>query len=226
MVNINKVVIQEYTTKEPITMIGREAGICWRGDTSDSQRNFNRGIECLNSEHGRTFEYPDVYMIIDGYSARTIREWCTHIGGSPTRLQASTRYIDYKNFGYVIPPSITDAAYCVYTNAMDDISKAMQNLSEMNVPKEDVAMLLPLGMTTKIIDKRNLRNLIEMSHQRLCNRAYWEYRQLFSEICVALKRYSDEWKYIVDNFFKPKCQHMGGCTEKNSCGYVKRKDES
>lgn len=207
-------------------MIGREAGICWGGNTSDVQRNFNRGIECLNSEHGRTFEYPDVYMIIDGYSARTIREWYTHIGGSPTRLQASTRYIDYKNFGYVIPPSITDAAYVVYTNAMDGISKAMQNLSEMNVPKEDVAMLLPLGMTTKIIDKRNLRNLIEMSHQRLCNRAYWEYRQLFSEICVALKRYSDEWKHIVDNFFKPKCQHMGRCTEKNSCGYVKRKDES
>lgn len=220
---MKKVVIQEYTTKEPITMIGKEAGICWGGNTSDAQRNFNRGIECLNSEHGRTFEYPDVYMIIDGYSARTIREWYTHIGGSPTRLQASTRYIDYKNFGYVTPPSIADAAYVVYTKAMDDISKAMQNLSEMSVPKEDVAMLLPLGMTTKIADKRNLRNLIEMSHQRLCNRTYWEYRQLFSEICVALKGYSDEWKYIVDNFFKPKCQYMGECKERNSCGYMKGK---
>ena len=89
------VIIQEkYTTKTPITMIGEEAGICWGADTSDGLKNYKRGIDCLESGHGRTFEYPDVYIILDGYSARVIREWYTHIGGSPTRLQASTRYID------------------------------------------------------------------------------------------------------------------------------------
>ncbi len=40
--------------------------------------------------------------MLEGYSARVIRKWYTHIGGQPTRLQASTRYIDYEHgFSYV-----------------------------------------------------------------------------------------------------------------------------
>ena len=104
---MGKVIVQDFTCKEPITMIGTEAGVCWGADISDQKKNYRRGIDCLESEHGRTFEFPDAYMILDGYSARVIREWYTHIGGSPTRLQASTRYIDYEHgFDYVVPPSI------------------------------------------------------------------------------------------------------------------------
>lgn len=91
------VTIQRFTYKNPISMIGEEAGVCWGADTSDPEKNYKRGLDCLENEHGRTFEFPDVYMILDGYSARVIREWYTHIGGAPTRLQASTRYIDYRN---------------------------------------------------------------------------------------------------------------------------------
>lgn len=50
-------------------MIGREAGVCWGADTDNDEKNYKRGISCLESEHGRTFEFPDVYMIIDGFSA-------------------------------------------------------------------------------------------------------------------------------------------------------------
>lgn len=104
---MGKVIVQDFTCKEPITMIGTEAGVCWGADISDQKKNYRRGIDCLESEHGRTFEFPDAYMILDGYSVRVIREWYTHIGGSPTRLQASTRYIDYEHgFDYVVPPSI------------------------------------------------------------------------------------------------------------------------
>lgn len=77
------VTIQRFTYKNPISMIGEEAGICWGADTSNPEKNYKRGLDCLESEHGRTFEFPDVYMILDGYSARVIREWYTHIGGSP-----------------------------------------------------------------------------------------------------------------------------------------------
>lgn len=65
-------------------------------------------------------------MILDGYSARVIREWYTHIGGSPTRLQASTRYIDYEHgFDYVVPPSIEkdEAASAGVQESHDDSPK-------------------------------------------------------------------------------------------------------
>lgn len=225
---MGQVIIQEkYTVKKPITMIGEEAGICWGADTSDDTKNYKRGIDCLENGHGRTFEFPDVYMILDGYSARVIREWYTHIGGAPTRLQASTRYIDYEHgFDYFAPPSVQNnqRALDIYSGMMDSISEALRDLDELGIPREDSALGLPLGMTTKIVCKHNARNLIDMSHQRMCKRAYHEYRKLFGDLCDALRAYSDEWRYLVDHYFMPKCKYMGFCNERYTCGRIPRRD--
>ena len=153
---MGKVIIQNYTCKNPITMIGFEAGICWGADTGDEKKNYRRGLDCLESGHGRTFEFPDVYLTLEGYSAR--------------------------------------------------------------VPRQDSAMGLPLGMETRIVCKHNLRNLMDMSHQRMCSRAYHEYRALFSDLCRELSSYSEEWEYTVSHCFMPKCRFIGFCPEKHSCG--------
>lgn len=226
---MGKITILEETTKNPITLIGKRAGVCWGADIADDVKNYKRGMDCILANHGRTLEYVNVEMIIDGYSARVIREWYTHLGGSPSRLQASTRYIDYtKNggFDYVIPKTIQNntTALIRYQTLMERINKVCMELEqEYSIPREDSAMCLPLGMTTKIVDKRNLRNLVDMSRNRMCTRAYWEYRQMFNDICNALREVSDEWVWIVDNLFKPKCEELGYCTEKKSCGRKEKK---
>ena len=141
-------------------------------------------------------------------------------------LQASTRYIDYANFEYVMPPKVqkNEEAKKIYEDAMAAISEAGKALEELGIPREDSAMLLPLGMTTKIVDKRNMRNLIDMSRQRMCTRAYWEYRELFSDICKALREYSEEWAYIVDTQMMPKCEYLGYCPETYCCGRKPKKE--
>ncbi len=228
---LGNVIILEETTKYPITLIGKRAGVCWGADITDNKKNYKRGMDCITSNHGRTLEYVNVEMIIDGYSARVIREWYTHLGGAPTRLQASTRYIDYtrdNGFEYVIPPSIKNnpTALVRYEVLMKRICEVCKELEDAyGIPREDSALCLPLGMTTKIVDKRNLRNLVDMSHQRMCNRAYHEYRQLFNDICIALKDISEEWEWIVDNLFHPKCELFGYCPEKKSCGKVQKREE-
>ena len=223
---MGQVTIQEFTTKNPITMIGYEAGVCWGADTSNAEKNYKRGLECLTANHGRTFEFPDVYMILDGYSARVIREWYTHIGGSPTRLQASTRYIDYTHNGLkvVIPKTIKNEEDIeLFNRAINKIIWTASQLESHGIPREDIALLLPLGMETKITCKHNLRNLIDMSHQRMCTRAYWEYREMFKDICDALSAYSEEWAYLVKYYFKPKCDVIGFCTETYCCGRKSKK---
>lgn len=218
------ITILKETPQNPITLMGERAGVCWGADICNEEKNYRRGLECIMSGHHRVMEYVNVEMIIDGYSARVIREWYTHIGGAPTRLQASTRYINYKDFSYTLPPSVAGNAEAakIYRDTMDVIGKACSRLeSECGIPREDAAMLLPLGMSTRIVDKRNVRNLIEMSHQRLCTRAYWEYRNLMSDIMKALCEYSEEWKYLAEHYFVPKCQVTGYCTEKKSCGRTK-----
>ena len=216
----NVTIIKE-TTPNPITLMGERAGVCWGADIENQEKNYKRGLDCLKSGHGRVLEYVNVEMILDGYSARVIREWYTHIGGAPTRLQASTRYINYENFDYVVPPRVAqnEEARKLYEDTMAAITNACKELeANLGIPREDAAMLLPLGMSTKIVDKRNVRNLIDMSHQRLCTRAYWEYRQLMQDLMKALREYSEEWAYLVDNYFVPKCEIAGYCTEKKCCG--------
>ncbi len=217
---MGNIIIQEETTKSPIQLMGKMSGICYNSDISDKDKNYTRGLDCIQCHHDRVLEYPQVYMTIDGYSARTIRQLYTHIGGSPTRLQASTRYIGYNNFDYIIPPSIKKDKTIEkeYIDLMDQISKFYDKRTE--IPKEDLAMILPLGMVTKAAVRTNFRQLVDMSHQRMCNRAYWEFRDLMKDLAGALSDYSEEWDTLVRYCFHPKCVELGYCPEKNSCGRV------
>ena len=223
---MGQVIILPETPKNPLSLIGERAGICWNADVSDDEKNIKRGIGCIEAGHGRTMEFVDVHMIIDGFSARVMREYYRHVGGLTPYLQASTRYIDYKDFDVIRPASIerNKEALVEFNIAVKNLRKSLEVLKTLGIPNEDVANLLPLGMATKCIEKRNLRNLVDMSPVRKCTRAYHEYRlELFPAIENALKDYSDQWAWIVDSLFKPKCEVFGYCDEKNSCGRMPRK---
>lgn len=224
---MGRIIIQEETTKHPITLIGKEAGICYGSSIINEDANYKRGLDCLKANHGRTLEFPQVYLIVDGFSAKFAREFYTHIGGSPTRLQSSTRYINYqRGFSYIIPHTISknEKTEKIYQEAMHQILYAMQQLDELGIPREDSSMLMPLGYVSMFVVRTNLRNLIDMSHQRECTRAYWEYRDFMRKLKEALSDYSPQWKYIVENYFKPKCELFGYCTERKSCGRKPKKE--
>ena len=196
---MGQVIILPETTKQPITTIGKMAGVCWGADTTDAAKNYKRGWNCIESGHGRTEEFPDVYMELDGYSARVIREWYTHVGGMPTRLQASTRYINYGNFEYIVPPSIENNADALkeYMHCMDHIAFAARKLESIDIPREDAAMLLPLAM------RRQKR------HSRACNAWTWAYTLANPVYCTksfdrryffcyfALYNVIQQWRAIV-----------------------------
>lgn len=225
-----RVIILSETTDEPIEMMGRFAGECWGANTKDHEKNFNRGIDCLKSGHGRVMEYPQIYLILDGWSARVLREVMRHNGGDPTYLQASTRYINYQDFSYVTPPAIekNEKARVAYNDLMASMQSTLKFLEQdCGIKREDAGMILPLGMTTKVVMRTNLRMLYDMAKVRKCTRAYWEFRELFKEIEEALCIYSDEWKYLIEDYkiFRRKCEWDGGCTETNSCGFMPKKKE-
>lgn len=228
---MGKITIMEETSSHPIQLIGKMSGICYGSDTTNETKNFKRGLDCLTNNHGRTLESVDVYMVLDGYSAKVVREFYTHIGGSPMRLQSSTRYIDYAKKGLpcVIPPKIAanEEAKQIYQETIDTVAAATQRLEvEFNIAKEDASMLFPLAMESKFVVKCNLRMLIDMSHQRLCARAFWEYRQLMKDLCDALRQRDEEWAFIIDNYMKPKCDILGYCPETFGCGRKPKKKEN
>lgn len=215
--------IFDTTDKFPLQKIGKMAGVCWNSPIDDPEKNINRAKDCITSGHGRVLEYVDIELCISEYSARAIREYYTHIGGGPTRLQESTRYVNCKTFGFFVPPTVKDKALDTYNECMDFIKAKYQELLDNGVSREDAANVLPLGMYTKIVDKRNLRNMIALMNQRLCTRAYSEIRTMANEIRTALSNYSDEWKWICDTQFVPKCDVSGFCIEAKCCGRKPKK---
>ena len=221
--------IKDYTTKNPLSQIGEFAGICWGAPTEDVEKNIKRAWDCIESGHDRTEEFPDIYVVIDGYSAKMMRELYTHIGGAPTRLQASTRYIDYEKKGVevVMPHSVAKnpAAVNVWTEAIDHIREAMLSLKELGIPNEDMTNLLPLAYKSNMVWKVNLRTLVHFMHMRLCSRAYWEIREFSSELKKALAAYSPEWEATVNALFVPKCEAFGYCTEAKCCGRKPTKED-
>lgn len=214
------ITILETTPKNPITLMGSRAGICWNANTSDNERNYKRGLDCIKSDHGRLLEFIPVDIVIEGYSARVMREYMRHVGGGLSLLQESTRYVNCKDFRYTTPDSVSknSEALFIYNNIMNNIAKSYEELESIGIPKEDIANILPLGMHTKVVDHKNLRNLTDMSKKRLCMRAYHEYRKLMHEIMETLKNYSEEWEIVIDLLFKPQCDVLGYCPELKSCG--------
>lgn len=212
--------IFDTTDKFPLQKIGKFAGVCWNSPIDSEEKNIARAKDCILSGHGRVLEYVDIELCISGYSARAIREYYTHIGGGPTRLQESTRYVNCDNFEYFVPPTVkkSEDSLKIYNECMEFIRQKYGELLDSGVSKEDAANVLPLGMMTKIIDKRNLRNMINLMNQRLCTRAYCEIRTLANEIRTSLSNYSEEWKWICENLFVPKCDVSGFCIEKKCCG--------
>lgn len=221
---MGKITVLEETTEHPLELIGEMAGIAYNTDTTDKDKNIKRAMNCILSEHNRVLEYPQIYLEIEGYSAKVIREFGRHIGGMPTYLQASTRYIEYGDFKYVIPPKIDRDPFLRdrYTNVMYQISEGIKDLEAWGASKEDASGLLPLNMCTKLGYRTNARNIIDMAAQRLCNRAYWEYRDLMQNLITELSNYSSEWAELM-KFAQCKCDKVGYCCEEYSCGKYPKK---
>ena len=224
---MGKITILPQTTKDPLQLIGTTSAVCYNADISNKEKNIKRALDCIHSGHGRVLEWPNVEVIVEGFSAKMMREAMRHIVGTSV-LQASTRYIDYeKGFDVITPPAIesNNDAMEVWCKAMNDIKMAMGALKALGIPKEDYTNLLPLAYQSKMIWKVNLRTLVNFMNMRLCSRAYWEIREFSNMLKKALMEYSPEWEIICKELFVPKCDAVGYCTEAKCCGRHKTKSE-
>ena len=63
---MKSITILPETTKNPITLIGHRAGVCWGADVTDDKKNYKRGLDCIKANHGRALEYVNIETIING----------------------------------------------------------------------------------------------------------------------------------------------------------------
>ena len=65
----------------------------------------------------------------------------------------------------------------------------------------------------------NAQAVINMARKRLCSKASIETQEVMSIIANKIFDVDPELAHCL----MPECEYRGGCTELNSCGYMKRK---
>ena len=46
---MGKITILPETTKDPISLMGRRAGICWGADITDAEKNYKKALHLIDS---------------------------------------------------------------------------------------------------------------------------------------------------------------------------------
>ena len=185
--------------------------------TEESAELLNKGLtHAIRAGHLGVLEHVSFTWYAEGLSRACTHQLVRHRIASYN--QQSQRYckIDTNEDWYVIPESIADntAAKQEYYKAMNGIATIYKELIEGGIPKEDARMILPNACKTKIVITMNARAFIEASEKRLCNRAQWEIRELFSLMKKEVIRLYPMIAYLAN----PRCLKRG-CIEAKPCGH-------
>ncbi len=141
--------------------------------------------------HWAIIEQLDFQFAVRGISRACSHQLVRHRIAS--FAQQSQRYVNKAGFRYVIPESIAavPAARELFLQTMNELSERYGKLQELlqaqpgaskETVNEDARFVLPNACETEIIMKVNGRELLEMARLRLCSRAQWEIRAMFTQI--------------------------------------------
>lgn len=175
---------------------------------------------CFDANHGTaqrailfTFQVSEVSR---AFSHQFVRH---NIGIA--HIQRSQRYVSEDGFSYVIPPTIAKNphALTIYEEFMHTCDLIYQDLKDLDVPAEDVRYVLPNGTHTIINSTFTPQALIHFCHERLCNRAQWEIREVAKLMVQAVVEVSP----FLAGYLVPKCAFFGYCPEVKGCGYFPSK---
>lgn len=174
-------------------------------------------LPAINSGHNSVLEHLPLTWVIEDVSRALTHQLVRHRIASYS--QQSQRYakvdVHSDEKWYVIPPSIAKDEYALreFLDCMKACEKAYFNLEQMGIKGEDARFVLPNACHTAIIVTMNARSLIEQSSKRLCNKAQWEIREMYTRMKELIKDiYPTVYSMCV-----PKCV-TDKCPEKKPCG--------
>ena len=101
----------------------------------------------------------------------------------------------------------------MFYEEMEQINEWYQKHTYEGTPNEDARFILPNACETSLYISCNLRELIHISNERLCNKAQWEIRNLVKEMVALVE---PELQFML----APKCQ-SGRIICNSPCGAAK-----
>lgn len=208
-------------TADPEIAAATAARLCYSGvNLAELQEKMDRetSVKLLDKivklGHFSVLEHANFTFAIEGVSRALTHQLVRHRIASFS--QQSQRYVDAKNFGYVIPPKVAanpeaKKKFEWFMQQANDIYAELLSIS----PKEDARYVLPNATDTKIIVTMNTRSLYNFFEKRCCTRAQWEIRALAKEMLKQAKQAAPK---LFEKAGEP-CISKGACPEGDmSCG--------
>ncbi len=223
-----KVEILSYTPN-PEQVVAAAARLCYSADgvadlmeKMDDQKISVFVKKLGDMGHESPFEHVSFTFGIEGVSRALSHQMVRHRIASYS--QKSQRYVNEKNFTYIVPPSISSKreALASYQEQMEIIRRAYQKLSDM-VPQEDARYILPNACETKLVVTMNVRSLTNFFRLRCCRRAQWEIRRLAEKMLEEVRKIAP----LLFAGAGPVCDSEGYCPEGDySCGRLHKEEKS
>ena len=200
-------------TENPIDAIESAASNCYDSIPTGG------GIMKYCYEHGHhsVLEFAEFHFHIEGVSRALTHQLVRHRLAS--YAQRSQRYVKEDGFTYAVPKSVSKVSVDLfgdgrggftYEEMVSLINDFYCGLLNVGVPEEDARYILPNACHTVIDMKLNLRTLINLCNERLCERAQWEIKQLIKLIVAEVIKVEPRLGFML----VPKCENH---INRNSC---------
>lgn len=166
------------------------------------------------SGHLSVLEHVSFTFALEGLSRVASHQLVRHRLASFS--QQSQRYVEGP-FAYVTPSSWLGAGEDLsqrYHRAMALLDLLYEDALAAGIPSEDARFVLPQASSTNLTMTMNLRELIHVVGLRTCVRAQWEIRRLFERLREAVHAVDP----FLASFLVTKCERLGYCDERESCG--------
>lgn len=207
-------------TEEPEITVATAAHLCYANSNIDElQKKMDSEYakklikQLIDSGHFSVLEHASFTFGVEGVSRALTHQLVRHRIASYS--QQSQRYVNEKDFAYIIPPKIKANSEMnkKFEEFMENSRNFYAELSE-NIPKEDARFVLPNAAETRIIITMNTRSLYNFFEHRLCTRAQWEIRTLAEAMLNEVKKVAP----LLFDHIGPICDRLGYCPEQKTCG--------
>ncbi len=221
-------------TPNPEHVVADFARLCYASD-EEVAKLFKGNIDSIddarlikmlvNMRHLSPLEHASWSFELEGVSRALTHQLVRHRLVSYS--QRSQRYVEQKNFDYIIPPTIAQAGMTDrYKEMMSVIGGFYEELAaglEKNLGlkgearNQDARYVLPNACETKIGVTTNAREFLHIFGERTCNRAQWEIRGVMHEMLrLAYPTAPNIFAYAG-----PSCVREGKCHQgKKGCGKI------
>jgi thymidylate synthase (FAD) len=218
-------------TPNPEHVIAEMARLCYADDARVA-RLFNSPLDLVDDarmingivkmKHLSPLEHANWTFLIEGVSRALTHQLVRHRHLAIS--QRSQRYVEQKNFDYIVPHTVKQAGLEErYRHMMTEIGEFYEELGKGlekmglsgELKNQDARYVLPNSCETKIGITSNGRELLHIFQERLCNRAQWEIRYLSEEMLKLAYPTAP----AIFSHAGPSCYSDGKCYQgKKTCG--------